>query len=284
MAAWESSVDRIGIDCLGVFGLPPVLFVELARGLGCRYISHGVGPVGPQLSGHPPWSLADVATRRALAKALADNDVSIGLGEGFIVQPGKDVGAFARHLEIFGELHTPRISAVSMEPDEERSLDQFAKLAEMAKPFGIAVAVEFIPGFAVATLADALSVIRHAGSDNVKILVDCMHLVRSGGSAADLEAVAPERIGYAQLCDVPLVSSFGSYLEEAMYERLVPGQGQLPLADILAALPEDVVIGIEIPRKSRLEMGEGPRERLAPCVEAARRLVTSLHRAEQDSS
>jgi hypothetical protein len=50
----------------------------------------------------------------------------------------------------------------------------------------------------------------------------------------------------------------------------------LPLLDILQAVPRDVVIGIEIPRRSLAEAGIGPGERLSPCVEATRNLLSQL--------
>jgi hypothetical protein len=34
-------MDRLGIELLSVFGMPPVDFVNLAASLGCRYISVG---------------------------------------------------------------------------------------------------------------------------------------------------------------------------------------------------------------------------------------------------
>ena len=82
--------------------------------------------------------------------------------------------------------------------------------------------------------------------------------------------------GYIQLSDVPLVSSFPTYMEEAMTARRVPGTGELPLRDILAALPRDLVVGIEVPLLREARAGVGPHERLRPCVEAARKLLAEL--------
>jgi sugar phosphate isomerase/epimerase len=61
-----------------------------------------------------------------------------------------------------------------------------------------------------------------------------------------------------------------------MFERLVPGEGDLPLRDILAALPADIVIEIEVPQRSLALAGVSPIERLRPCVEAARRLLADV--------
>jgi sugar phosphate isomerase/epimerase len=108
-----------------------------------------------------------------------------------------------------------------------------------------------------------------------------MHFFRSGSSASDIAALDADVIGYVQLCDVPLVSKYSSYMEEALYERMVPGTGELPLLELLAALPNDVVLGLEVPQRSLAEAGVGPHERVARCVEATRNL---LRRVEVNAS
>ena len=57
---------------------------------------------------------------------------------------------------------------------------------------------------------------------------------------------------------------------------LVPGEGELPLRDMLAALPRDRVVGLEVPLRSEALAGVGPRERLGRCVAAARDLLAQL--------
>jgi hypothetical protein len=54
---------------------------------------------------------------------------------------------------------------------------------------------------------------------------------------------------------------------------MVPGTGELPLLDILAAVPRDRVIGLEVPLRSQADAGVGPFDRLRPCVDAARDLL-----------
>jgi hypothetical protein len=54
---------------------------------------------------------------------------------------------------------------------------------------------------------------------------------------------------------------------------MAPGEGELPLHDILAMLPRDVVIGLEVPMRSRAEAGEPTQERARRCVQAARALL-----------
>src|SRR5262249_53147747 len=104
-----------------------------------------------------------------------------------------------------------------------------------------------------------------------------MHFVRAGGKPSDLAALDSDRIGYVQLSDTTLRPRTDNYLQEATFERLVPGEGELPLAEILSAVPSDVVIGLEVPRLSLAEAGVGPLERLKPCIAGARTLLEGLN-------
>ncbi|WP_218171529.1 sugar phosphate isomerase/epimerase family protein [Streptomyces mirabilis] len=104
---------------------------------------------------------------------------------------------------------------------------------------------------------------------NTVSLVDTMHVVRSGSEPDDLARLDPGVIGYIQLSDAPLVPAIPKYMEEAMFERMVPGTGELPLLDVLEVLPRDLVIGLEIPLRAEAMAGVGPHERVGRCVDAA---------------
>jgi sugar phosphate isomerase/epimerase len=107
-------------------------------------------------------------------------------------------------------------------------------------------------------------------------MFDTMHFGRSAARISDLAALDPQFIGYVQLCDAPRIPVIEDYMEEAMFERMVPGEGELPLLDMLAALPRDRVIGLEVPLRREAEAGVGPHERLGRCVEAARNLLAQV--------
>jgi sugar phosphate isomerase/epimerase len=270
----------LGIEFISVFGLPPVEFVALAADLGCRHVSTALAPIDYNPQGYPGWSLRDdAALRRDMVLAMADRDVSISLGEGLVVFPNKDVADHARDIEVMAELGVRRLNTLSFDPDVERSLDQFAKLADMAQAAGMELELEFTPSKRIGSFSAALDMVRRIGRANVRMLVDTMHFARSGSQVAEL-AAHPELIGYVQLCDAPLKQRFDSYVEEAMYERMVPGAGELPLAAILAATPRDRVVGLEIPLRSQAEAGQGPYERLEPCVAATRALLAEVDAAQ----
>jgi sugar phosphate isomerase/epimerase len=270
-------MERLGIEFLSVLGLPPVEFVELAADLGCRHISTGLGSLPGNPAGYPSFNLAtDANLRREMIAAMRDNGVSISLGEGALVQPGTDIRDRAVDLAVMHELGVRRVNIVSMDPDLPRTFDQYAVFAEMAADAGMETTTEFAPALSVHDLACALEAVRHVGRRDFRLLIDTMHLVRSGGSAADLTALDPKLFGYVQLSDAPLIPTIADYMQEAMFERRAPGAGELPLAEILAALPRDLIVSLEVPELSKAKAGIGPRERVGAVVDAARSLLAQL--------
>lgn len=268
--------DRIGIEFISVFGLPPVEFVQLAAGLGCRHIALALAPILQNHLDYPVWSLREDANlRREVSAAMRDCGVGISLGEGFLLRPGADMSAVASDMNLLRELGAPRVNVVSFDSERGRGLDQLAAFAEMAEARGLDATVEFVPGLPIADLPTALAAIAHVGKPNFKVLIDAMHLFRSGATAVDVAALDPALIGYAQLCDVPLTSHL-SYADEARYERLPPGEGELPLLDLLAALPRDMVVGLETPMLGEAKAGGGPLEPMSRCVAATRQLLARL--------
>jgi sugar phosphate isomerase/epimerase len=216
---------------------------------------------------------------------LAANGVEIGLGEGFVVRspgagsdvfvPGDDNmrGRWAADMEIMAELGIPIVNAVCLDEDFSRGLDQLGQFADLAAANSMTATIEFCPGFgAVRDLPTALRAVDHVGG-NLRLLLDPMHLIRSGGCIADIAAIDPALISYAQLCDVPIEPPHDDYLEEAMNERVAPGEGELPLTEFVAALPQGVTVSLEVPQKRLAEAGAGPRARLTPVVAAARDLL-----------
>jgi sugar phosphate isomerase/epimerase len=204
---------------------------------------------------------------------MNDRGVSISLGDGFLVLPGADMRNFCSDLDVLAELGVPRINVVSLDPDLRSTFDQFAALTELGAQRNIETDVEPVPGLTIGDLPTAVTALEYVGRPDFRLLIDTMHLVRSGSSAADLTALDPQHIGYAQLNDTTLQPRIENYMEEAMYERMVPGEGELPLRDILSVLPPDIVIELEVPRRSLALAGVSPIDRLRPCVDAARRLL-----------
>jgi sugar phosphate isomerase/epimerase len=160
-----------------------------------------------------------------------------------------------------------------LDPDRGRVFDHFGALTELAAERGMRTTLEMMPGSVVGDLETAVAAVRHVGRPEFQLLIDTMHLARSGAGAPELRALDPGIVGYTQLSDCPVLGSMEDYLMAATFERMVPGTGTLPLEEIVEALPQDVHIGLEVPMRSLAEAGVGAFERLRPCIEAARTLL-----------
>lgn len=100
--------------------------------------------------------------------------------------------------------------------------------------------------------------------------MDALHLHRSGGTPADLATRRDVPILLAQLCDARSQSPPRHRLrEESLGDRLYPGQGALPLADLLAALPAGVPITVEAPVAADIDLSALERAERAAAALAA---------------
>lgn len=278
----ERGVNRLGIEMLTLLGMPPVDHVRLAGELGCVGISTGLTGLPLTMFGitdfapYPMWSLRDdPALRREMIAAMRDCGVHIALGEGFRARSDGDVREASADLDLMAELGARRINAICIEEAmvaDGSAVEQLGVLADLTAERGMVFTIEFTPPHGINSFDRALEVCRQIGPGRARVLVDAMHFFRTGGTVEQLQATDPDWIGYAQLCDGRMAGWDEGYFGEAMFARQVPGEGELPLREWIAALPADCEIGLEVPRLDDLRGGTSPREHAARVVAAAREL------------
>lgn len=267
---------KLGLETLGTFGLHPVDLVHLTADLGCEYVTLNISPPRNPLPEYPEVSFRDdKAVQHAVGEALRERGVTIGLVEGLTITPDTCADDHAGNLDMIARLGAKAICTVSIDRDLPRTLAQFARLAEMASERGMFVVTE-VGAMAMTTLAVSRDAIERIDHPQFKLLIDTMHFFRTGATVADLAALPPELIGHVQLCDVPMPAVIEKYMYEAMNERRAPGDGDLPLADVLRHVPEHVVVGLEVPLRAEAEAGIGPHQRLGRVVEATRELIAEV--------
>lgn len=271
-------MHSIGIEFISVLGQPPVDYVHTAADLGVRHIGMAPAPIVTVEGLYPPWSLVeDAALRREVKAALADRGLSVSVGEGFLIMPGMDVQEFAGQVDAMAEIGAPVLNVIGVNPDPSGAADQLGAFAELAASRGLRTTIEFVPGTPFGDLPSAVDIVGRVGRPDFAVLVDAMHLFRTGSTAKDLAALDPALIGYVQICDVPWVSD-QPYADEARFERRAPSDGELPLKDMIAALPPGIHLGLEVPMRAKAEAGIGPIERLRPAIDAMRDLVKEVAR------
>lgn len=266
--------NRLGLDFISTLAMPPVAHVELAATLGCGGVSLALAPFTANPHGYPTWSLRDdAALRRDLKAALAANVIELRMGEGFLIRPGSDVADSAADLDLMAELGCQRVNILTIDGDVARSVDELGRFTVLAAARGLSVTLEYMAGMAVGNLNDAVAAIHAVNSPHISLMVDALHLDRGGNTPADVARLDPALIGYVQICDALHQPVDASYGEDARHNRLELGSGELPLAALIAAVPDDVPVSLEIPMLARATAGEAPQDRLTASVAFAKSLL-----------
>lgn len=263
-------MHRLALHQLSLRDVRPVDLPGIARGVGIDTVSVFVTPPSPDLDIFPRIQTGEVAAFRA---ACADHDVTVHNIEVFSLGPDTDVLDFDPALDLGAEIGATRVTALIQDEDAGRVGDRLCALADAAGRRGLRVSVEFMKFSHCRSIGAGATLLTRLGHENLSLLVDPLHLFRTGGSVADLRAADPVLIGAAQICDGPMAapeSPFG----EAVEDRGLPGEGEFPLSDFLAALPADTPIDMEVPMKRFAKAGIAPADRAARLVAATRKLMT----------
>ena len=182
-----------------------------------------------------------------------------------------------RMVEVAGEVGAPNLLVVGAEPDAAALSDAYAALCEMGAAAGVRLALEFMLFSTVATLAAARAIVAAAQSPAAALLVDPLHLDRSGGTPAEVAALPREWLPYAQFCDAPpahiAVDDHTALLDEARDDRVMPGDGILPLAALLEALPPRTPLSIELRSRALRDRYPDPTQRAIAVHAAADRFL-----------
>ena len=156
------------------------------------------------------------------------------------------------------------------EPDQRLLADLLARLCELGRAYGLTMNLEFTPWTGVRTLADAIRVVEAAGSPEARVLIDTIHVDRSGGKP-EIAATPSALVAYAQVRDAhgprPQPQDFDTMIFQARNERGFPGEGNLDLRAMIRALPRDIPLSLEAPTKKlaqKLSALERARRRRAP--------------------
>ena len=185
------------------------------------------------------------------------------------------VESYEAALATAQRLQAPHVLVVGNDPDESRMIDNFARFCQLAHPYGLKVMLEFIPYCHTRMVADAHRIVTIAAQPNAGVLIDALHLSRSGGHPNDLRTLDPAWLSYCQICDARAArpATVDALRHEARNDRFYPGasEGTLPLTALLDALPPGVPIGVEAPSLAYAALSPVERGRL--CGAAARRFL-----------
>ena len=255
---------------LTVLDADPLALIEAAA-------AGGFGAIGLRIV--PPFVtetivpvVGDADLQRRIKRRLRDTGIALLDIEAIWLKPESRIEEIRLALETGAELGAKYVLTIAFDDDTARLSDNFGKLCAAAHGCGLRTMLEFIPYSVLGTLAKAHDFIVAAAPADAGLLIDALHLSRSGGQPADIAAYDPALLSYIHLCDAPKARPAADRnRDEARYNRLYPGEGELWLDAFLDAFPPDTPVAVEAPQAAFAHVPAAERARLAGA--ATRRLL-----------
>jgi sugar phosphate isomerase/epimerase len=256
------------LDC----SLPELIYIASRAGYDAvspRLIHQGIAGECP----FPPLG-ADVV--RAAANALQTTGLKVHDIELIAITEDFSAEKYLPALEVGGALGAEKLVASAWTrrgDDRDFLVDAYARICDLARPYGLSVGLEF-PSFSrLRNLAAAADIVRAAGRPNGGILIDTLYLHMSRVGAAELESLPAHWLQFIQISDVlpGVPDTRAGMIQIARGARLYPGEGCIDFADIIERLPP-VNYSIELPNRSRVaELGY--EEHARRCLQTAKRAL-----------
>jgi sugar phosphate isomerase/epimerase len=167
------------------------------------------------------------------------------------------VDTFVHLVATFRPDRVQVVPPFSGDVDRAEAARWLGALADRVAPFGTTLAIEFLPITAVANAADAAELVDRAGRPNIGLCVDAWHVFRGDGLLS-LVGLDPNLVTVVQFDDGSLDPVLDDYVQDCLHHREVPGEGEFDLRGLLALLPADAPISVEVPDDDldRLDPGE----------------------------
>lgn len=237
---------HLTLGWLSLIGASPSEVIDAASTAGFRSVSIRI--TGRKAADAFPEIVGNPTAMRDLKRRLDGNGLRLSNTSTYHVSPDVTLDMLRPVIDATVELGSDLIVIACTDADHRRWLDFTSRYCELAAEAGVRLALEFVPFSEVKTIGRAAELIEASGAPNLGMLVDSLHLSRSGGAPADIARVDPARIFFAQICDALAERPSDEQLaQEARTGRLLPGDGSLPLYDFLDALPPGIEIECETP-------------------------------------
>jgi sugar phosphate isomerase/epimerase len=156
-------------------------------------------------------------------------------------------------------------------------VDAIGALSERARTLGRGVLLEFQPGSGVHDFPAAVDIVEATGASNAMATLDTVQMYAAGGDASQLTPERVARLGAFQLADKKGPPVLGRIEEKDRFSRELPGDGDIPLRDMLRrilSVSPDMPIGVEI---FNLDLkGRSYNEAAVLAAEATRRLLETV--------
>ncbi|OWO91874.1 sugar phosphate isomerase [Rhizobium esperanzae] len=245
-AVTSKSAPLIGVAHFSAILLSPIEFAKAAARAGFSRIGLRLNPAFP---GAPYYELpVGGSAARELKAVLAGEGIEVFDIEFFVIDPSFDASSVEATVAAAANIGARRLSVCGDDPDQARLASNFSDLCGLADRYGLAVDVENMGWRVIKTFQDSVNLVKASGARNAGALVDGVHFFRNGGTLASLRTEIG-RVRHVQLCDVtgPAPVTPEEMITEARGGRFAPGEGELPLKELVAAVDSSAAISVEVP-------------------------------------
>lgn len=222
------------------------------------------------------WSAADTSAARA---ALAAAGLPLLDVEVVWIKPDSSLDDYRKVIDVGAELGASNVLCVSSDPEAGATAAKLNALCRHAEGSGMRVALEFGIFTEVKNLAQALAILRRVDHPLAAVLIDPVHVDRSGTTVEQVAAIDPALLPYAQFCDAPAErpdpADFDAVITDAIDLREQCGEGALPLSAMLAALPAGIPLSIELRSRKLRDTYAEPVARARAVAAVTRRFLES---------
>lgn len=207
----------------------------------------------PGLPYHPV--LGDAPQIRSLKTALAGNGLKVLDIYSFYLRPDTDVNAFIPALQLAAEFGAKFAVVMGDDEDASRLRDNFGRICDEAARCNLVCAAEFAVIRPLATLAQTVQLIAETGRTNAVACLDSLNYYRAGSTPDEIRGFDARMFPYAQISDgvrspgddVAVMGKMGPNL------RCMMGEGEVPMAALLDALPQGLPLSVELPMPANLQ-------------------------------
>lgn len=129
------------------------------------------------------------------------------------------------------------LAVAGFEPGEisrAEQIDGFGRFCEAASGFW--VDLEFMPMLGLPTLEDAWAVVEGVNAANAGLMIDTWHACRAATDPAFIDTIPAERLRSVQIADGFQVMRGSDLVEDTLFHRAFPGEGDMAIGDLLAVL------------------------------------------------
>ncbi|MHA6669480.1 sugar phosphate isomerase/epimerase family protein [Homoserinimonas sp. A447] len=242
----------LGIAPLCAIGATPAEYVAAAASAGFDFVGIRVSPVTEVDTVYTP----DGDEFRELERLIADSGLFVLDTEVFRMTEHATAELWMPLLEMSARLGARLFNVVGADPDLSRLADSVGSLTRDAASFGITPVLEPLSYLPLNSYTAAVDIALAVGC---AVELDGLHAIRTGLDPR-LVAEHPDLFPVFQVCDAPAVlvewgeerppgarPGDSDMIIESRLNRLLPGRGDSPLGELMAALPRATPLAMEVP-------------------------------------